>query len=303
MELKWLKDFIALYENGSFSKAAEARFVTQPAFSRRIRSLENWLGVALVNRDKMPISLTPVGEKFVGDAKRLSDDIYQIRDQLNRQKTDNSITFLAQHSPAVSFFPGWVKTINPLFGGALVKLIPGNLYDLNESFLAGNGDFLLTFSSNLDDTIQHHRNIQCIQVGTDKLLPVTSCCSSGKPDHQLKKDQTFDILTYPEEAFLGALVKHSALSKIPKQYPYRVVCENSMSEGLKAMAIHGYGVTWLPESLIIEELGSNKLIALTPDLATVDLRILLYRNRHDAKPAAERFWQDLCELYGANLTT
>ncbi|MCT7654667.1 LysR family transcriptional regulator [Oceanimonas sp. NS1] len=44
MELKWLKDFVALNEHGSFSKAAEARFVTQPAFSRRIRSLENWLG-------------------------------------------------------------------------------------------------------------------------------------------------------------------------------------------------------------------------------------------------------------------
>ncbi|WP_315980356.1 LysR family transcriptional regulator [Aliamphritea spongicola] len=44
MELKWLIDFTALVEHGSFSKAAESRFVTQPAFSRRIRSLENWLG-------------------------------------------------------------------------------------------------------------------------------------------------------------------------------------------------------------------------------------------------------------------
>jgi hypothetical protein len=38
MQLKWLKDFVALHDYGSFSKAAEARYVTQPAFSRRIRS-------------------------------------------------------------------------------------------------------------------------------------------------------------------------------------------------------------------------------------------------------------------------
>ena len=40
MESKWLEDFISLAETRSFSRAAEARHVTQPAFSRLIRSLE-----------------------------------------------------------------------------------------------------------------------------------------------------------------------------------------------------------------------------------------------------------------------
>ncbi|KAB0771523.1 LysR family transcriptional regulator, partial [Pseudomonas aeruginosa] len=38
LELKWLEDFIALAGTRSFSQAAEKRFVTQPALSRRIRS-------------------------------------------------------------------------------------------------------------------------------------------------------------------------------------------------------------------------------------------------------------------------
>ncbi|MFT5706754.1 MAG: DNA-binding transcriptional LysR family regulator, partial [Oceanospirillaceae bacterium] len=64
MELKWLKDYIALVEQGSFSKAAATRFVTQPAFSRRIRSLEAWMGTSLVERNQYPLVLTPAGDAF-----------------------------------------------------------------------------------------------------------------------------------------------------------------------------------------------------------------------------------------------
>ncbi|MBL9048416.1 MAG: LysR family transcriptional regulator, partial [Tabrizicola sp.] len=44
MDLNWLEDFLALAESRSFSRAAEVRGVTQSAFSRRIRALEDWLG-------------------------------------------------------------------------------------------------------------------------------------------------------------------------------------------------------------------------------------------------------------------
>ena len=47
MEFIWLEDFLALVDSGNFSRAAELRHVTQPAFSRRIRALEDWVGVDL----------------------------------------------------------------------------------------------------------------------------------------------------------------------------------------------------------------------------------------------------------------
>ena len=58
LESKWLEDFVALATTRSFSQAAQKRFVTQPAFSRRIRSLENMLGLTLVNRACTSIELT-----------------------------------------------------------------------------------------------------------------------------------------------------------------------------------------------------------------------------------------------------
>ena len=58
MNLIWLEDFLALASTGNFSRAAEERHMTQPAFSRRIRALEEWLGVVLIDRTTHPAALT-----------------------------------------------------------------------------------------------------------------------------------------------------------------------------------------------------------------------------------------------------
>ncbi len=47
LELTWLEDCLALKETLNFSKASASRYVTQPAFSRRIQSLEEWVGTPL----------------------------------------------------------------------------------------------------------------------------------------------------------------------------------------------------------------------------------------------------------------
>ena len=62
METKWLEDFVSLAETRSFSRSAQLRHVTQPAFSRRIQALEAWAGTDLVDRSSYPTRLTPAGE-------------------------------------------------------------------------------------------------------------------------------------------------------------------------------------------------------------------------------------------------
>ncbi|MCJ8321322.1 MAG: LysR family transcriptional regulator [Colwellia sp.] len=64
IETKWLNDFIVLSNTLNFSQASKLRFVTQPAFSRRIKSLENNINCQLFNRKKQPIELTSEGIAF-----------------------------------------------------------------------------------------------------------------------------------------------------------------------------------------------------------------------------------------------
>lgn len=58
MQFKWMEDFIALAQTRSFTRAAELRHVTHPAFGRRIRALESWAGTTLIERGSSPVVLT-----------------------------------------------------------------------------------------------------------------------------------------------------------------------------------------------------------------------------------------------------
>jgi DNA-binding transcriptional LysR family regulator len=79
METKWLEDFISLAETRSFSRSARLRHVTQPAFSRRIQSLEAWAGTDLIDRSAYPTRLTPAGELLYGQALELLQSLQSAR--------------------------------------------------------------------------------------------------------------------------------------------------------------------------------------------------------------------------------
>ncbi|WP_223252478.1 LysR family transcriptional regulator [Paracoccus mutanolyticus] len=78
MNLRHLRFVVATARNGSFSAAALELKVQQPIVSRRIRELEEELGVALFDRSTAGAKLTPVGEDFAVMAARILDDLQQL---------------------------------------------------------------------------------------------------------------------------------------------------------------------------------------------------------------------------------
>lgn len=74
MTLVQLRHFVALAERGSYVQAAKAVFLTQPALTRSIQSLEDELGGQLFNRLGRRISLTPLGAEVLQRAQRLVSD-------------------------------------------------------------------------------------------------------------------------------------------------------------------------------------------------------------------------------------
>ena len=79
MELRWLEDFLALAEQRTFARAAAVRRMTQPAFGRRIRALEEWFGTRLFVRSAQGAVLTPAGEFLRAPAEELTRHVYQLR--------------------------------------------------------------------------------------------------------------------------------------------------------------------------------------------------------------------------------
>ena len=79
MTLVQLRHLVALAESGSFSRSAEACFVTQPALSRSIRGLEDELGQALFDRVGRRAELTAFGAEVLARARRVLDEADELR--------------------------------------------------------------------------------------------------------------------------------------------------------------------------------------------------------------------------------
>jgi DNA-binding transcriptional LysR family regulator len=86
MTLVQLRHLISLAESASFSKSAEALYITQPALSRSIRALEDELGMLLFDRVGRRIELTAFGREVVERAKQLVFEAGELRDSGRRMR-------------------------------------------------------------------------------------------------------------------------------------------------------------------------------------------------------------------------
>ena len=104
MEDHRLKAFCLVVELKSFSKAAEAKFMTQSAISHLIKNLEDELGVKLLNRKGKTILLTPIGRVFYKYAKQISEQYMQMGNAINAALNEAQGTLRIGTSSTISSY-------------------------------------------------------------------------------------------------------------------------------------------------------------------------------------------------------
>ncbi|WP_264050590.1 LysR family transcriptional regulator [Methylobacterium flocculans] len=285
MELKWIEDFISLAETRSFSRSAEARFVTQSAFSRRIRSLEVWLGTVLLDRSTYPITLTADGRQFLETAEEVSRLLTVSRaDFRNRSERSGLpvVTVAALHSLCLSVLPRWLAGIREAVGPMASRVLPDNFNICVQALVEGGYDLLLTYHHPgipmpLDPERYPHRVI-----GRDSLVAVAAP-HGLPPDREGRRP----LLQYSRGSFLGLLAAIAQSKEgAPVTYPIHTN-ENSMAEALRSMALAGHGVAWLPVSLVASEIASGALDVVSSEML---MEIRLYRSAERARPFLDAVW-------------
>ena len=181
METKWLLDFLSLVDTGNFSRSADMRATTQPAFSRRIRALEDWVGATLFNRSTQPIELTQAGAHFRPVAEEVLRRLLQSREEIQQigRSTESTITFAATHSLSLVFFPRWISSIEDKAGVLRTRLDSNQIANCVQTLLHGECHFLLLPTHATVDIQLPEERFSSLVVGHDRLIPVSAPDEAG----------------------------------------------------------------------------------------------------------------------------
>ncbi|MEJ8476581.1 LysR substrate-binding domain-containing protein [Roseibium algae] len=301
MELGWLEDFVELAAVRNFSTAAAARSITQPAFSRRIQALENWVGAELVDRSSFPVSLTKPGEVFLEASRGLIKEIYRLRDEC-RQQADTGIevlSFSALHTIALSIFPDLLRDVEQEAGSFVSRMNATDYYDCVEALALGRCDVALCYSHKYGPPVLQTGQFISKKIATDPFLLVCACDSDRSPLFALPergKSEPFPLVAYSLGCFLGKVQSDLLRQLRSAGMDFNTVFENSMSEAVKRMVLSGKGIGWLPRSAAQLELQQGLLTCLEIDQAPVDLNVLAFRKTATGSAVMERFWSHLPEF-------
>lgn len=298
METKWFEDFVSLAETRSFSRSAQLRHVTQPAFSRRIQSLEAWAGTDLVDRSSYPTRLTPAGQTLYAQALEMLQALQAARSMLRAHTAaaQDVIEFAVPHTLAFTFFPAWLSSLRESCGPIKSRLIALNVHDAVSRLAEGSCDLLIAYHHAAQPLELDPQRYDMLQLGREVLAAYVRPDEHGAPLYSLPgtAGKPVPFLAYAPGAYLGRAVEQLFKQSATPVHLDRIY-ETDMSEGLKAMALEGHGIAFLPASAVRKEVRAKKLVPAGGDLSAA-MEIRIYRERPTArkpKGLLERFWNDL----------
>ena len=282
MEAKWLEDFLSVARTGSFSVSAAERHITQSAFSRRIKSLELWVGVALIDRSSYPTRLTPAGQRFLATAREATTSLLSTRQELRQAaRADRRLLRIAvQHSLASGFLARWLATLPLARDDLLVQVRADNLHDCVRDLEDGNVDLLVCYTHPGLPLQLSAERYPSLALAQDILTPVARAGSDGRPRHVLRPGAAEAVpwLSYSADAQLGR-VAALALDAAEPPLAVHAVFESALVEALRATALEGLGVAWLPHSLIADDLNHKRLVRAGPASLDVPLHVRVFAER------------------------
>ena len=142
---------------------------------------------------------------------------------------------------------------------------------------------------------------EMLNLGRETLAPYAKPRPDGQPMHRLPtpRGTRAAFLGYGAGAYLGRLVE-IIVKHAPQAPTLDLVYQTDMAEGLKAMALEGHGLAFLPGSSVKKGLKARRLVRAAPDGAfELEMEVRIYRERVDvarrAKPGAQGLWEFLRE--------
>ena len=283
MTFNQLEYFVAVAETLNFTKAAERFYISQTAITQQIKSLENQIGVQLLNRTKRHVELTPAGTIYLNEARAM----------LARLEKAKEKAVLASEGFSGSLNIGFMKGCEQI-----------GLADLIAHFKEIYPDITLNFQSSdfstLIESLHNYSNDIIFNLKPKTALNEDIVFKSFKSiplyviihfQHHLAyksklvrgelQDETFIIIKTAKTEIINGFLSSGF---VPKNIHYAEDIES-----LLLMVSANMGIAILPEYSMhsLSGLSSVRSIPLVNDLEVFEIA-LAYNSKND-NPAIERF--------------
>lgn len=296
MQIKWLDDLLAIAEWKNFSRAAEVRCVTQSALSRRIQSLEEWVGVELVDRGTYPVQLTAAGQSFCEESREALAGLLRLRATLRagERMPGRSIQITAGHSLSMTFLPQWLSQFQQQTGHFNTRVVAANIHDAVVALEEGSCDLMIVYHHPRAPILLNPQRFGSLTLGHDAFIPLCAPDKRGKPLYPLPGSggKAVPHLAYTAATFLGR-VADILIENGPTPVLLERCYEADMAMLLMRMAIEGYGVAWLPQSAVIDELERGLLVHAGGEQWSTRLEIRAYCAIANQNPTMRDLWKTL----------
>ena len=296
MELKQLRSFAAVVRYGSFTRAAENTYLSQPTISTHIRALEEELNTQLLLRDTKNLQVTPRGQELYECACRM----LELQDNLLqrwRQRDQHIIQLGASTIPSAYILP----EVLPLYG----KQNPGSYFVVHQSdsrqVIEGVAGGL--FDVGMSGMPCQDEAIRCEPFFRDRMVLITPVSRRFLAMQSQGEDALPELLHEPiilREAGSGSQKSADRfLAQMGlRETELRVTARVNDQESIKNLVSGGLGVSIVSEKAVRDFVAEKRLLAfpLPPGSAERNLYLLLPRH---ANADSLRFSAFVREFYRA----
>ena len=257
MELTQLEFFTTVVEEGSFSKAAERVYRTQPAVSIAIRRLEEEIGTKLFDRSQKTPTLTEAGELVYDYAKRMLSLRNQARGALEelRSLKRGRVRIGANESTSLYLLPHLILDYRKQHPNVKVEIYRHTSEQLPREVLDRNVDFaVLAYEPESSE-------LASFPILRDELVLIMH------PGHRLSKLDSVAIKELGRESFLAHNVKAASRQRVIEAFaqhhtPLNITLELATIETIKRFVQMKVGLAFVPRMCVSEELERGSLITI-----------------------------------------
>lgn len=289
MRLEWLEDLVAVSDTGSLARAAAARHVSQSAFTRRLRAIEDALGAPLLDRSRKPVTLLPEIAAHLPDMRGLATQLRHLRDTLAQTGSARGLTLACQHAITTTHSPAIVSILTAQ-GGRPVRVRSDNREECLLRLLSGEADLAVVYAVPEVAPLSLGRAFDRVSLGIERLVPVSA--------PRLPTAADLAYIAYPEDVFLGQVMARAILPRIPPTRILRRRAETALTLAAHEYVRRGIGVAWLPEAMVRADLHDSRLISLESTLPALDMDLWMIRLSERADDSWTRDWQRLVAALG-----